>query len=331
MLTKRVVLILAFLSTYSTVISVRGAQDNSITESISGETKTVELTIDAAQVGSTISPQLFGHNLEHTRKAIWRGISAQMVANRKFAATDAGMPMRWHTTNGEGVSLDEQNPFASQFATRQRLTTAVLMTSLVVMLTLEAVGDDSRPKPNILIVVADDLGWGHVGWQNPIVKTPHLDRLAGRGVKLDHHYVAPVCSPTRVSLMTGRYWSRFGVLGPLRSEPTSTQRAMPEGTTTIATVLKESGYRTALIGKWHLGAQVEDGPERFGFDHFYGIRVGGCTPLSHKWLGMGPSVLWDNQKIIETEGHITDVFGNAAVDWLSTESDRPNPVRHEIC
>jgi arylsulfatase A-like enzyme len=180
-----------------------------------------------------------------------------------------------------------------------------------------------KARPNVLIVVADDLGWGHVGWQNPKVITPHLDRLAGDGVKLSQHYVAPVCSPTRVSLMTGRYWSRFGVLGAIRSEPTSAQRAMPPGTTTIATVMKASGYRTAMIGKWHLGAQVEDGPEQFGFDHFHGIRVGGCTPLTHKWLGMGPSVLWDNHDVIKRNGHITDVFGDAAVQWLTDDSDKP--------
>ncbi len=178
-------------------------------------------------------------------------------------------------------------------------------------------------RPNIVIIVADDLGWGHVGWQNPTVQTPHLDRLAEGGVKLNHHYVAPVCSPTRVALMTGRYWSRFGVLGALPSEPTSLARAMPSGTATIASALKASGYRTALVGKWHLGAQPDAGPEAFGFDHFYGIRVGGCTPLTHKWLGTGPSVLWEGNEIIEPSGHITDLFGEAATDWIARDSDDP--------
>jgi arylsulfatase A-like enzyme len=177
------------------------------------------------------------------------------------------------------------------------------------------------PKPNIIVVVADDLGWGHVGWQNPKVRTPHLDRLANAGVKLNRHYVAPVCSPTRVALMTGRYWSRFGCNSPLPSEPDSKARAMPPGTATIATALKTAGYRTALVGKWHLGASLSSGPEKFGFDHFYGLRVGGMTPLTHKWLGLGESVLWRNGQGIEEEGHVTDLLAREAVQWIG---DPPN-------
>jgi alpha-L-arabinofuranosidase len=82
-----------------------------------GETPTT-ITLDAARAGEIISPQLFGHNLEHTRKAVWQGISAQMVANRKFAATDCGLPMRWHTLNGTGVSLDEKNPYVGRHSVR---------------------------------------------------------------------------------------------------------------------------------------------------------------------------------------------------------------------
>ena len=92
----------------------------------------------------------------------------------------------------------------------------------------------AAPKPNIVLILADDLGRGHVGWQNPKVKTPHLDRLAKAGVQLDRHYVAPVCSPTRVALLTGRYWSRFGCNDALPSELDSTVVAMPPGTPTSA-------------------------------------------------------------------------------------------------
>jgi arylsulfatase A-like enzyme len=115
-------------------------------------------------------------------------------------------------------------------------------------------------KPNIILILADDLGTGHVGWQNPKVKTPHLDRLAKAGVQLNRHYVAPVCSPTRVALLTGRYWSRFGCNNALPSELDSTVVAMPPGTPTLSASLQMAGYRTALIGKWHLGAGLESGP-----------------------------------------------------------------------
>ena len=141
------------------------------------------------------------------------------------------------------------------------------------------------PPPNIILILADDLGTGHVGWQNSQVKTPHLDRMAKEGVQLSRHYVAPVCSPTRVALLTGRYWSRFGCNNALPSELDSMAVAMPPRTPTLGAALQSAGYRTALIGKWHLGARLDSGPEKFGFDYFYGLRVGGMTPLSHKWLG----------------------------------------------
>ncbi len=178
-------------------------------------------------------------------------------------------------------------------------------------------------KPNIIVILVDDLGTGHVGWQNPRVKTPHLDRLASAGIKLNRHYVAPVCSPTRVALMTGRYWSRFGCNGALPSEFDSPAVAMPPGTVTLSASLKSAGYRTALVGKWHLGAPLEAGPEKFGFDHFYGLRVGGMTPLSHQWLGEGKSALWRNKTVVEEPGHITDLLAREAVDWIGKSSKRP--------
>lgn len=205
-------------------------------------------------------------------------------------------------------------------------TVRVLLGIVLLMLSFSfdvtfAAADKSRP--NIVFIIADDLGWGHVGWQNPKVKTPNLDRLAEKGIELNQHYVAPVCSPTRVALLTGRCWSRFGCNGPVRSEPTSLARAMPPKTETIATALKAKGYRTALVGKWHLGAQLDAGPECYGFDYFYGIRTGGCTPLTHKWLGAGPSVLWREQENIQEEGHITDLFAREATAWVGEESDLP--------
>ena len=198
------------------------------------------------------------------------------------------------------------------------LSTALLLAPLAALPAAPATS-----KPNIVLILADDLGWGHVGWQNPKVKTPHLDRLAKAGVQLNRHYVAPVCSPTRVALLTGRYWSRFGCNDALPSELDSTVVAMPPGTPTLSASLQAAGYRTALIGKWHLGAGLESGPEKFGFDYFYGVRVGGMTPLSHKWLGEGKSALWRNDKVVEESGHITDLLAREAVDWMGKDSPQP--------
>jgi arylsulfatase A-like enzyme len=179
----------------------------------------------------------------------------------------------------------------------------------------------NQSQPNIIIFIADDLGWGHVGWQNSIVKTPYLDNLANNGVKLNRHYVAPCCSPTRVSLLTGRYWSRFDVNRPLGSY--ESKGAIPHNTLTLASGLKKMGYQTALIGKWHLGASIEHGPENYGFDYFYGLRIGGMTPYTHKWLGVGESVLWRNDSIIEEEGHITDLLTKEAICWIGKSDNKP--------
>jgi arylsulfatase A-like enzyme len=198
-----------------------------------------------------------------------------------------------------------------------------LLALAALALPLTALPAATPPRPNIVLILADDLGTGHVGWQNPQVKTPHLDRMAQEGVQLSRHYVAPVCSPTRVALLTGRYWSRFGCNNALPSELDSKAVAMPPGTPTLSAALQSAGYRTALIGKWHLGASRDAGPERFGFDYFYGLRVGGMTPLSHKWLGEGQSALWRNDKVVEEPGHITDLLAREAVGWLGQDPKRP--------
>jgi arylsulfatase A-like enzyme len=205
---------------------------------------------------------------------------------------------------------------------QRKIPTLFTTLLMAVPATLHAAGEAPAPKPNIIVIVADDLGWGHVGWQNPKVRTPHLDRLANAGVKLNRHYVAPVCSPTRVALMTGRYWSRFGCNGALPSEPDSKAVAMRPGTATLASALKAAGYRTALVGKWHLGATREAGPENAGFDHFYGLRVGGMTPLTHKWLNLGESVLWRNGQSIEEEGHVTDLLAREAIQWIGASGNK---------
>jgi len=100
------------------------------------------------------------------------------------------------------------------------------------------------PRPNILLIVADDLGWGDVGWHGGLGRTPHMDRLVAEGVELDRHYVQPVCTPTRAALLTGRYPGRFGphVIAP------SNRRALPPGTATLASVLRSAGYATFQTG-----------------------------------------------------------------------------------
>lgn len=132
---------------------------------------------------------------------------------------------------------------------------------------------DEAPRPNIVMILVDDLGWGDVGWHGSEIKTPNIDRLADSGVKLEAFYAQPLCSPTRAALLTGRYPMRHGLqVGVVK--PWS-KFGLPLDERTLAQALKEVGYATAIVGKWHLGHfQPEYLPTRRGFDHQYGCYNG---------------------------------------------------------
>ena len=173
-------------------------------------------------------------------------------------------------------------------------------------------------KPNIVFIMADDLGWADVAFHGGNAPTPNLDRLAAKGLELTQHYVAPVCSPTRTGLMTGRCWSRFGVTNP------QNERALPLETITLPLALRDAGYETCLAGKWHLGSQPEWGPNHFGFDHSYGSLAGGVGPWDHSYK-QGPfSATWHrNEKLLEEKGHVTDLIAAEAIRWLGERKDKP--------
>ncbi len=176
----------------------------------------------------------------------------------------------------------------------------------------------AEEKPNVVFLIADDLGWADVAFHGGNIPTPHLDALREEGVELTQHYVAPVCSPTRAGLMTGRLWSRFNVTTP------QNDRALPWDTLTLPKALKSAGYETALVGKWHLGSKPEEGPQKFGFDHGYGSLAGGVSPYGH-FYKKGPfSKTWHrNAVLLEEEGHVTDLLADEAVRWIEGRGDRP--------
>lgn len=168
----------------------------------------------------------------------------------------------------------------------------------------------AAPKPNILLIVADDLGWADVGWHQGFSRTPHMDKLVRTGVELDQHYVQPVCTPTRTALMSGRYPGRFG---PQALAP-SNLRAMPLGTVTLASALKSLGYHTYQSGKWHLGARREWGPTAFGFDHGYGTLTGAADPWTHKYRRGPYEDTWHRDgKRLDEEGNATELIAQEAV------------------
>ena len=176
----------------------------------------------------------------------------------------------------------------------------------------------STKAPNIVFIIADDLGWADVGFHGGNAPTPNLDKLARESLELTQHYVAPVCSPTRVGLLTGRCWSRFGVTTPTNSLP------LPKDTATLPKALKSAGYETCLIGKWHLGSKPEWGPNHYGFDHSYGSLAGGITAWSHLYKKGQYSVTWHrNHELIEEKGHVTDLLTDEAVKWIESRKDKP--------
>lgn len=147
---------------------------------------------------------------------------------------------------------------------------------LLLALILQVIGSPSiaasETPPNIILILADDLGYGDIGiYGAELIKTPNLDRLAGEGVRLTNFYAGGnVCTPSRAGLLTGRYAIRDGLAD--KTITVNDQRGLPEGATTIARLLQQNGYRTALIGKWHLGHHTQaQQPNAQGFDEFYGL------------------------------------------------------------
>jgi arylsulfatase A-like enzyme len=131
--------------------------------------------------------------------------------------------------------------------------------------------------PNILVILADDLGYADVGFHNcKDIPTPHLDALAKQSIRCTSGYVThPFCSPTRAGLLTGRYQHRFGHENNPAWLPESTVAGLPVSETTLPQVLKTSGYTTGCVGKWHLGAHPQFHPNKRGFDHYFGMLGGG--------------------------------------------------------
>ena len=180
--------------------------------------------------------------------------------------------------------------------------------------------------PNVVLIVADDLGWGDVGWHAADMPTPNLDRLVGEGVEFDQHYVMPQCTPTRVALMSGRYPSRFSK----HCTTASNERSLPPGTPTLASLLQGAGYRTGLIGKWHLGSDPAWGPGQYGFDTSYGSLTGAVGMYDHRYrLGNQYELTWQRDGALlelgtpEDEGHATDLCLREALAFLQVEDPAP--------
>jgi arylsulfatase A-like enzyme len=187
---------------------------------------------------------------------------------------------------------------------------------------------EATQKPNVVLIFVDDMGYGDLGcYGHPNNKTPNIDNMADEGIRLTSFYaVAPVCTPSRAGLLTGRY--------PIRSIPTncgpsSPEKGMPVSEITIANILKDAGYKTAAIGKWHLGQAKRYLPTSRGFDSFYGLPYSNDMILPWcPWLTEEDTLfMYENDKpakvINDNQDNLIIDYTQKAVDFIKSQKDTP--------
>lgn len=201
---------------------------------------------------------------------------------------------------------------------------------------LQAALAQTRRPPNILLLLADDMGSADLSSYGATdIRTPNIDSIGRDGIRFTRAYCnAPECTPSRTALLTGRYQQRVGgmecAMGVgnvgrydeaiwLRER---NQFGLPAAETSLARMLKSRGYDTACIGKWHLGYTPEFSPNVHGFDHYFGILGGNADYYKHTEED-GTPVLYENGKSVKREGYLTEMFGLAAVDWLGERKQNP--------
>lgn len=183
---------------------------------------------------------------------------------------------------------------------------------------------DKAARPNIVLIVADDLGNGELGcFGGKDIPTPHIDSLATNGVRCTNGYVScPVCSPTRAGLMTGRYQQRFGhEFNPGGAAQASDKFGLPLTEVTLPDRLKAAGYATGMVGKWHLGFKPEYQPQKRGFDEFFGF-LGGAHPYKPAAAARRQDILRGAEPVNES-AYLTDAFNREAVAFIDRHQKEP--------
>jgi arylsulfatase A-like enzyme len=196
---------------------------------------------------------------------------------------------------------------------------------LAILLLAVAPAATQPERPNVLLILADDLGYGDLGsYGAPDVKTPNLDRLAREGVRLTQFYAnAPVCTPTRAGLITGRYQQRVLMERPLDTKPGGgLDQGLPATGRSLPQLLRNAGFATGLIGKWHLGFRPEFHPNRHGFEYFWGY-LAGYVDWYHHVRGDGQADLWENTTAVQYTGYLGHEVTNRAVTFVNDHADHP--------
>ena len=175
--------------------------------------------------------------------------------------------------------------------------------------------NESNKPPNIVVILADDLGCGDISLYDGWVETPNIDQLASEGVKFtDFHSNSSVCSPSRAAFLTGRYQQRVGIVDVIVGY--KDKDGLEPAEITIPSLLKEAGYATAIFGKWHCGTDIRHNPINHGFDEFIGFLPGGCDYHNHKdW--------WDGKEKKEIEGYSTHIITDRSIDFIRRNKENP--------
>ncbi|MEM9026568.1 MAG: arylsulfatase, partial [Verrucomicrobiota bacterium] len=181
-------------------------------------------------------------------------------------------------------------------------------------------GSLAATVPNIVLLLTDDQGYGDLGYTgNPDIKTPTIDAFARESVVFENFYVSPVCTPTRASLLTGRYNYRTGAIDTWMGRST-----MHQGELTLAEVLKDAGYATGLFGKWHLGDTYPYRPQDQGFDSVLMHLGGGIgQPSGPAGNAYFDPVLWENGQEKTFRGYCMDIYTDATIQFIKNHKDRP--------
>src|SRR5262249_4127133 len=211
-----------------------------------------------------------------------------------------------------------------------KATLAVLTLLAAPVAAIRASEGTKSTKPNILLILVDDLGYGDIGVHGgKAVPTPNIDKLAKSGIRCTNGYVsAPYCSPSRAGLLTGRYQTRFGHEFNPHVGPEG-KLGLPLDQRTLANLLRSAGYATGLVGKWHLGFSKDHHPQSRGFDEFFGFLVGGHNYIWRKDAepkfksSMSHNVIHRGREIEKLDGFATDVFTDEAVGFMKRHKDRP--------
>jgi arylsulfatase A-like enzyme len=228
---------------------------------------------------------------------------------------------RWTLRGKTKVTTERETDPAEDMGIARRDVLKIAAGVSALTLATGAIGA-TETKPNILFILVDDLGWKDVGYHGSDIKTPNIDTLAQTGARLEQFYAQPMCTPTRAAFLTGRYPLRYGLQTGVI--PSAGKYGLATDEWLLPQALKQAGYQTAIVGKWHLGHHDQKyWPSQRGFDYSYGPLIGEIDHFRHESHGV--TDWYRNNKLVEEPGYDTQLFGAAAVRTIEAH-DATSPL-----